>query len=275
MKNLFHSAMAFFIAFASFAAFSTSAQTNDNATARCFLKYEQAPSSLRILPPPPADSTARFAYDREQYEWGKSLRDTPRGAQAVRDANLDPATGWVDTAFGEAFGMPITKENTPAIAALIYKMQEDAGDLATREAKQHYMRTRPFVYWSEPTATPNDEPALRKNGSYPSGHTAIGWATALVLAEINPARATEILQRGFEFGQSRVIVGAHYQSDVDMGRVVGAGIVPILHTDPEFIKALNAAKAEFAAKSGKKPHCCGRHHTVCPKNYCPDHAECR
>ena len=65
------------------------------------------------------------------------------------------------------------------------------------------------------TCNPEQQEELSTNGSYPSGHTAIGWATALVLAEINPDRQNEILKRGFEMGQSRVICGYHFQSDVD------------------------------------------------------------
>ena len=130
-------------------------------------------------------------------------------------------------------------------------MKEDAGDLSTRSAKNHYMRPRPFMVFNEPSATPGDEPALRKNGSYPSGHTAIGWATALVLAEINPARKAEIIQRGYDFGQSRVICGAHYQSDVDAGRIVGSAVVAALHADKGFQKQLAKAKKEFKKKSGR------------------------
>lgn len=225
------------------AALSLPAQDHRTAPDRYFLTIDEVANSLRLLPPPPADSTARFAYDREQYEWGKSQRDTERGRQAVRDADL--GDGWLDRSFSEAFGYRLTKENAPAIYDLINNMKEDAGDLATRAAKSHYMRPRPFVVFNEPTATPADEPALRKNGSYPSGHTSIGWATALVLSEINPARVNEILQRGFEYGQSRVIVGAHYQSDVDMGRVVGSGVVASLHADKNFKKKLAKAKKEF------------------------------
>lgn len=229
------------------------AQNHDADPEHYYLNEDKVPSSLAILMCPPDTTSARFAYDREQYEWGKSQRNTPRGRQAVTDANLDWYTDWANDAFGEAFGSPITKKDNPELYKLVYNMQEDAGDLATREAKKHYMRTRPFVYWNESTATPADEEALRKNGSYPSGHTSIGWATALVLAEINPSRATEILKRGFEFGQSRVIVGAHYQSDVDAGRVAGAGIVAMLHTDKGFRKQLEKAKKEFAKrKKGKK-----------------------
>ena len=84
-------------------------------------------------------------------------------------------------------------------------------------------------------------------------HTAIGWATALVLAEINIDRQNEILKRGFEFGQSRVICGVHYQSDVDAGRVVASGLVARLHADEGFCTQLAKAKKEFAKlkKAGK------------------------
>lgn len=214
-----------------------------------FLTLDRVADSLGLLPPPPVKSSARFAYDREQYEWGKSLRGTDRGAKAVSDADL--SRGWVDRAFSEAFGFRISPETTPQTYKLITNMMEDAGDLATRSAKQHYMRVRPFVEFGEPSATPGDEAALRANGSYPSGHTSIGWATALVLAEVNPARQQQILERGFEFGQSRVIVGAHYQSDVDAGRVVGAGVVASLHADKNFARQLEKAKKEIARLNKK------------------------
>lgn len=208
-----------------------------------YLVLSDVVDSQSFLPTPPDPDSAHFAYDREQYEWGKALRDTERGAQAVRDADL--SDGWIDRGFGEAFGFPITPADAPEIYRLIENLKEDAGDLATRTAKQHYMRPRPFVVFGEPTATPGDEPALRANGSYPSGHTSIGWATALVLAELNPERQTEILKRGYDFGQSRVIVGAHFQSDVDAGRVIGAMTVARLHADKGFIKRLEKSKKEL------------------------------
>ncbi len=64
-------------------------------------------------------------------------------------------------------------------------MIEDAGDLATRSAKEHYMRIRPFAFYGTETCNTKDQKKLSTNGSYPSGHTSIGWATALVLAEVN------------------------------------------------------------------------------------------
>ena len=53
------------------------------------------------------------------------------------------------------------------------------------------------------TCYPEDEALLRSDGSYPSGHSALGWGWALVLAELNPDRADALFQRGRDFGQSR------------------------------------------------------------------------
>jgi len=124
-------------------------------------------------------------------------------------------------------------------------MREDAGDLATRHAKNYYMRVRPFVLFNEDTCNPEQQKELSTNGSYPSGHTSIGWATALVLAEVNPERTDKILKRGFEIGESRVICGYHYQSDVDAGRLVAGAVVSRLHTNDAFIAQLKKAKKEL------------------------------
>lgn len=211
--------------------------------ARYFLNAADVLDSRSFLPAPPDSASMHFSYDREQYEWGKSVRGTDRGLQAVSDASY--ADGWLDRAFSEAFGFELTPSNAPAICDLIVNMKEDAGDLATRGAKNYYMRPRPFMVFNEPSATPDDEPGLRVNGSYPSGHTSIGWATALVLAEINPEAQDAIMKRGYDFGQSRVICGAHFQSDVDAGRLVGAAVVARLHADKNFQRKLAKAKKEM------------------------------
>lgn len=225
---------------------------NDNSTdpSMYFLNAGDVLDSENFLEAPPVRNSAHYTYDFEQYMLGKKQRDTPRGKQAVLDADL--SDGWLDRSFSEAFGFVLTPQGAPEIYALISNMKEDAGDLATRSAKDHYKRPRPFMVFNEPSATPEDEPALRENGSYPSGHTSIGWATALVLSEINPARIQEIMKRGYDFGQSRVICGAHFQSDVDAGRLVGAAVVSRLHADKNFQKQLAKAKKEFVKLQKEK-----------------------
>ena len=54
--------------------------------------------------------------------------------------------------------------------------------------------------------------------------------SALLLSEINPDRADTIMARGYMYGESRVIVGAHWQSDVDAGRLVASVAYAKLHT---------------------------------------------
>ncbi|SHE43603.1 acid phosphatase [Dysgonomonas macrotermitis] len=208
-----------------------------------YLEESEVANSLELLPPPPEASSILFLYDKSRYDWGLLQRNTPRGDQAVQDARVDG--NGVPMAFSEAFGVTITKENTPEIHKLVINMREDAGDLATRHAKDYYMRVRPFSFYNQMTCNPEQQQELSTNGSYPSGHTAIGWATALVLAEINTDRQNEILKRGYEMGQSRVICGYHFQSDVDAARLVASAVVARLHANDAFMTQLRKAKDEF------------------------------
>lgn len=223
-----------------------------------FMEMGDMPNSLELLPGPPDASSIAFLYDRARYDWGKSLRNTERGEQAFQDARVEGQN--LPNAFAEAFGVAINPDETPEIYRLIVGMREDAGDLATREAKQYYNRIRPFKYYNEDTCNPEQQAELSTNGSYPSGHSSLGWATALILAELNPDRQDEILERGYQMGESRVICGYHFQSDVDAGRITGSVCVARLHADPNFTKQLDKAKKEFASlkkagkvKEGKRP----------------------
>lgn len=51
-----------------------------------------------------------------------------------------------------------------------------------------------------------------------------------------------------DYGESRVIVGFHYQSDVDHARIITSTLVNRLHDNDEFMKQLKKAKDEFARK---------------------------
>ena len=69
---------------------------------------------------------------------------------------------------------------------------------------------------------------------------------ALLLTEINPTHSEEILKRGFDYGQSRVIAGYHWQSDVDAARIQASVMFARLHAVPEFVKELDAVKKEYS-----------------------------
>lgn len=214
------------------------------------LTPQQMPNPVRFLPPPPDTLSDAFAYDQSQYRWGKEQRlDSTRLAIAVRDA--DWSIDCICREFSEPFGMTISKEATPAIFRMLYVGLITA-DMVGKLPKDFYKRTRPYVYYGEPTIYPQDEDELRYNGSYPSGHTIEGWCAALLLTELNPDRADTILARGFMYGQSRVIAGYHWQSDVDAGRLAASAAIARLHADKRFIRLLRKAHREYRCLSRKK-----------------------
>lgn len=217
-----------------------------------YLPFNALPDSLALLPPPPAEGTSAFALDDEISEKSLTMRGTGRWKLASEDANLmfPHAAG----TFSCAINAPITEQDTPHLFRLLRRVLADAG-LATYTAQKKYMRIRPFVANKVQSCAPDQEPVLKDNGSYPSGHAAVVWAWALILSEIAPEQTDAIIARGRAFGQSRVICNVHWQSDVIEGRFIGAAVVARLHADPEFRAELKSAKAElaFVRKKGLPP----------------------
>jgi len=213
-----------------------------------FLTEDEIPTGAKFLPLPPHPGEDAFYNDWRRYEWGKTMRDTERGKLAAEDAihTLE----YFSEIYSAPFNMKISKENTPEIYALLDRLLATTR-LCNQKSKGRLMRIRPFVQFHEPTPVPEDEERLSTNSSYPSGHTTMGWAIALVLSEINPARQDEILQRGYEYGESRVIVGFHYQSDVDHARIITSALINRLHANKDFTQQLEKAKAEFLNKQAK------------------------
>jgi acid phosphatase (class A) len=209
-----------------------------------YLKRSNLPDSLMLLGPPPETGSAALARDEEARKATIPLRSTERWKLAYTDADL--AFPQAADNFSCAMGVRIDSEQTPRLYAMMQKMLSDLG-LSTYGVKNKYNRVRPFVVHDEATCRADQEAILRDDGSYPSGHTAAGWGWALVFAQINPERADALLKRGLEFGQSRVVCDAHWQSDVDAGRIMGAATVARLQTDPTFLADLDAAKAEVKA----------------------------
>lgn len=210
-----------------------------------FLSRQPSPDSLAILPPPPQEDSVTFLADKARYESGRVLRNPDRETLAAQDAHYTH----FGRAFSEAFGMEISEKHSPELYQLLARVLQDSHDYAMRRAKEHYQQVRPFVIYKDATCSPEKDKKMATTGSYPSGHASFGWAAALVLSEINPQRETELLRRGIDFGKSRVICGAHWQSDVEAGRLMGAAVVAALHNNAGFMDKLNAARKEFSVLS--------------------------
>lgn len=204
--------------------------------------------ALAFLPPPPEDSSLRAQNDLAVYRATRAMKGQARWGQAAADAEI--VTPSAPEAFSEALGVAFNPSRTPTLALLLGRMHADLETIQA-SAKAHHARPRPFV--SEPgDICVEPAPWLVESGSYPSGHAAMGWAWALILAELVPDHAEAILARGLAYGDSRVICGVHYVSDVDAGRLVGAALVARLRADPAFLRDLKRAHAEWDEASRQR-----------------------
>jgi acid phosphatase (class A) len=200
-----------------------------------------------FMPAPPDSMSLAFADDLLQWQWGKSMRTTERGQRASREAVVKPSAicAWM----AEILQLDaINDDATPALSRLVLKARS-TGINSPSSAKLRFGRTRPFALMNEQPWAPSDT-IVNPHFSYPSGHTATGWALALVMAEMWPALQDTILRRGFEYGENRVIVGAHWQSDVASGYLCGAAAIARAHANPALEADISAAREEYARLKG-------------------------
>ena len=202
------------------------------------------PGGERLVPAPPAQGTQSLMRDEADNAAYLESAAGPRWHQAARDAYLGP--GWVGQSFECAAGRAISDTATPATARLLRRAGGDFA-MSTSAVKERYMRLRPFAVNGGPTCTPDDEQALRGNGSYPSGHAAIGYGSGLLLASLLPDRAADLLARGKAFAASRAVCNVHWTSDVEAGETIAAATFARLQADEAFRTDWAAARAELAA----------------------------
>ena len=220
-------------------AFSAKAQEYDP-----YYRMDEMPDAGVYLPCPPAFESAGFASDFIKWQWGRSVRNTERGMIASDDSEF--GIDCMVKVFGQVLGIEISNEATPAIWKLMYRSGK-TGRSSITKAKAKYMRIRPFTKMNEHTfGKYDDEEDLRYNGSYPSGHTVFGWSVALALAEMAPEYQDAILRRGLMYGESRVIVGAHWKSDVDAALLAASAALARMHTSPAYLHDLAEARKEFS-----------------------------
>ena len=206
------------------------------------------PDGLLLSPPPPAAGSAAEARDKEGAAAALALRDSARWDLAKLDADLRPAHA--AAAFSCSADFVIDQAHTPALIRLLSRAMSDLGS-STGEVKKRYMRPRPFMENGQPMCTPDWDKVLRRDGSYPSGHSAIGYGFGLILAEVVPDRAARLVARGRAMGDSRRICNVHWLSDIEEGRIIASATVMRLNADPAFAADLAAARKEVAMLRSK------------------------
>jgi acid phosphatase (class A) len=215
-----------------------------------YLPRGAAPDSLLLNPPPPAKGSAGEARVIAGADAAIAVQGTPRWERARRDADLFGPTA--TAAYSCAAGLAIGPVTTPKLEALLRRTARDLAG-ANYPTKRKYMRPRPFMVNGKATCIPNQEQVLRGDGSYPSGHSALGYGWGLILAEAIPGRAAQLVARGRAFGDSRRICNVHWLSDIEEGRIVASAVVARLNAEPAFQADLAAARSEAAALTDRNP----------------------
>ena len=209
----------------------------------------QAIGAEAYLAPPPARGSARDLGDLEVYSATRALEGSDRWRQAQSDANAESPAA--PKAFDCALGTSLDIAKQPILIRMLLRASTD-GDNLSRSAKHRYARPRPFLVKEGPICIAREQ-WLIDQGAYPSGHAATGWTWGLILSELAPDRGEALMSRPRSFGESRVVCGVHYVSDIEAGRDVSAATLARLHSDPVFKADLDTARAELAAARASTP----------------------
>jgi acid phosphatase (class A) len=229
--------------------------------------------SVDLLPPPPSAGSPQQRQDIDGVLKAQRAASPERIEQAENDAKVDIAQ------FASVLSPQFSFATVPGVAAFLRKVARDTRDPVNR-AKDCWERPRPFVAdervhppgmmqqetANRPGATPANtaphdpaspclpvESAQAYSYSYPSGHSTFGAMTAILLANMVPEKRRELFARGWDYGQSRIVGGVHFPSDVESGRIEATAMVALVMQNADFRTDFSAAKAELRKALGLLP----------------------
>ena len=255
--------------FASHASY-TYQESDGDLGAGSTLNYYHAPQGQYFFPYPPTNNISATSglmkRDEDAFNAGKSLRDNNSSrailATTNKDQNDNPI-GDVNTSLKYYIRIlnAVTGKKyseTPSKGSLLYDTHWN-GNRTVNLIKNtgSFWRNRP-AWENNDTSVDSDTYDLNfgnasgKSGStsnttsYPSGHTGYLWNTAYCYAAVgglSNSAVVNLFKRAYQYSESRVIAGAHWQMCVEMGRIAAACSFATLCGNTKFIEELQAAQS--------------------------------
>ena len=207
--------------------------------------------SFRVPPFAPNSS----AQTRSELDYLLKLQEsrTPemiKKAQQIAGVSFNPFVHTSDSNYkyyranlfhiGHSMGDWFNEKNLPKTADLIANVWQD---------QLYYMWSFKIKF---NRARPNQlEPAIKNLEhtmwpAYPSGHATFAYTNAFLLQELFPEYKDVIYRDAYECAHSREILGVHFPSDSEAGKILGRQLVNEMLKSSKFQKDLNAAKEEIS-----------------------------
>jgi len=188
-----------------------------------------------LLPPPPAAGSPAARRDLDGV-LAVQARRTPAEIAAAQADRLHSVFR-----FADVFGTEFTPARLPHTAAFFARVATyDKGEV--KAVKVFWHHPRPVLVSHAVHPLSQEQP---DDWSYPSGHSTLGYTEAVLLANMVPERRAAIFTRADLYAHHRIVMGVHYPSDVEAGRLAGTVLGSRLLDDPSWQADYAAARAEL------------------------------
>lgn len=228
-----------FVAVLAFLTFGAAFAVNAADEAKPFITAKDVDLS-QYLPAPPADDSAQTKAEIAELLAIQAKRTPEEEKAAIADAQENV---W---RYADVMGPDFDAAKLPKVAAFFDRVIATE-DVVDDRAKKYFHRSRPYMVSDE------IHPLLKKStsGSWPSGHSTLGYLMATLLGDMVPEKRNALFARAAVYAEHRLVAGFHYRSDTVMSRTGAALIAQKMFEQPEFTREYEAAKAELAAENAK------------------------
>jgi acid phosphatase (class A) len=213
--------------------------------------YIDVPVDSFKLPPFPANSSATT---RRELDYLLELQEkrTPEmilQAQRIAGVSFNPFVHVSDSNYkyyranlfhiGHSMGEWFNEKNLPKTADLIANVWQD---------QLYYMWSLKIKF---NRARPNQlDPAIKNLEqtmwpAYPSGHATFAYTNAFLLQKLFPEASDVIMKDAYDCAHSREILGVHFPSDSEAGKILGKLLIDEMLKSKKFQIDLLAAREEI------------------------------